>query len=89
MGELTIRLRVDPATGRKNVVIQLDSDADALPIEHEQEHKGLVNRLFEAGLLKEAELGKVIVERLPDAAGVAAPAEDQPVAAPIAVADED
>ena len=69
MAELTITLRVDPATGKKNVVIQLHSDEDALPIEHEQEHRALVDKLIAGGALKQAELGKIIIERLPESVG--------------------
>lgn len=89
MGEITIRLRTDPATGRKNVIIQLESDADALPIEHEEHHKALLDRLLEGGLLRQGELGKVIVERMPDAAGVASTTEEGPARSAIAVTDED
>jgi hypothetical protein len=84
MAELTIRLRVDPATGKKNVVIQLDSDADALPLEHEEEHRGLVDKLIAGGLLKQSELGKIVVERLPEGAGTEVSPEQQPQAEPIA-----
>ena len=70
MAELTIQLRVDPATGKKNVVIQLQSDEDALPIEHEEEHRALVDKLIAGGALKQGELGNIVIERLPDGAGV-------------------
>lgn len=63
MAEMTIRLRTDPVTGKKDILIDLKSDADALPHEHEQQHRALAQRLIEGGLLKAEELGKVIVER--------------------------
>jgi len=63
MAELTIRLLVDPITGKKNVVIGYSSDSDALPIEHEDTHRRLVDRLIEGGALKKAELGEIIIER--------------------------
>lgn len=77
MPELTIRLRCDPETGKKDIIISLRSDADALPHEHEQQHRNLVNKLIEGGLLKASEAGKVIVER-----EEAEPQEAPPVAAP-------
>jgi hypothetical protein len=43
--------------------VSLQSDPDALPVEHEQLHKHLVERLLDGGLLKPAEVGQVIVER--------------------------
>jgi hypothetical protein len=48
--ELTLRLRVDPVTGRREVVVDYTSDADALPIEHEDEHRRLAGKVIEGGL---------------------------------------
>lgn len=63
MAELTIQLRVDPTTRRKDVVIIYHSDDDALPLEHEHEHRALVERLLEKGVLSADELGEIVVER--------------------------
>jgi hypothetical protein len=63
MAEMTIRLRCDPATGKKDIIIALRSDVDALPLEHEQQHRALVEKLIHGGLLKAGELGQIIVER--------------------------
>ena len=63
MAELTICLRCDPTTGKKDILIGLRSDADALPHEHEQQHQNLVNKLIEGGVVKAAEVGKIVVER--------------------------
>ena len=63
MAELNIRLQIDPETGKKNLIIEYESDADMLPIEHEEEHRRLVNALVEGGVIKAEELGKVVVER--------------------------
>ncbi|MDP6447790.1 MAG: hypothetical protein QGG36_18265 [Pirellulaceae bacterium] len=60
---MTIRLRIDPVTGKKDIVITLSSDADSLPHEHEQQHRELVDKVIEGGLVAAAEIGKVIVER--------------------------
>ncbi len=64
MAEVTIRLVIDKATGKKDVVISYATDADALPMEHEDEHKRLVDRLIEGGALSAAELGTIVVERV-------------------------
>ncbi len=64
MAEMTIRLRIDPNTGKKDIVIALSSDADALPHEHEEQHRKLVEKLIEGGVLKAAEVGQIIVERI-------------------------
>jgi FtsH ternary system domain X3-analog len=62
MAEMLIILRRDPQTGKQNIVVKLDSDPDALPIEHEQLHKRLVEKLVGKGLDPE-DLGEIIVER--------------------------
>ena len=74
MAEMTIRLRTDPVTGKKDIIIDLRSDEDALPHEHEQRHRALVQRLIEGGLINAEELGQVVVER------------EQPAGTPEAVA---
>jgi hypothetical protein len=74
MAEMTIRLRTDPATGKKDIIIDLHSDSDALPHEHEQQHRALVQRLIEGGLIKAEELGQIVVERESRGAGIAEPA---------------
>lgn len=63
MAEVIIRLEVDPTTGKKNVVIGYRSDADAMPIEHEDAHREIVDKLIEGGALAAADLGEIIVER--------------------------
>jgi hypothetical protein len=78
MAEMTIRLRCDPETGKKDIIISLSSDADALPHEHEQQHRELVEKLLNRGILKESELGKIIVEREEEQGQPAAPAENEP-----------
>jgi hypothetical protein len=63
MAEMTIRLQCDPLTGKKDILVSLRSDEDALPQEHEQLHKALVDKLIEGGVVKAGELGKIVVER--------------------------
>ena len=73
MGEMTIRLQCDPVTGKKDIIVTLRSDEDALPHEHEQQHKALIDQLIEGGTLKAGEVGQVIVEREEEATEPAAP----------------
>lgn len=47
MPELTLRLKIDPVTGKKTLVADYHSDEDALPHEHEEEHRRLVKKLVE------------------------------------------
>jgi hypothetical protein len=63
MAEMTIRLRRDPQTGKQNIIIKLRSDEDALPQEHEQMHRALVDKLINGGILKAGEEGNLIIER--------------------------
>jgi hypothetical protein len=79
VAELVLRLRVDPATGRREVVVDYHSDSDALPIEHEDEHRRLAGKVVEGGLSS----GQVDVSREPEAPVTEGPATgDAPVAEP-------
>lgn len=62
MAQMLIILRRDPASGKQNVIVKLDSDPDALPIEHEQLHRRLVEKLIGKGIDPE-DLGEIVVER--------------------------
>lgn len=83
MADLILRLRVDPATGKRELVIDYTSDADALPIEHEQAHREAAERVIDGGLRGGAlEVGR---EAAPAATGAAGQpeAEAAPVAQPV------
>ncbi len=62
MAELLIILRRDPNTGKQNIVVKLDSDPDALPVEHEQMHRSIVEKLVGKGM-KAEDLGDIVIER--------------------------
>jgi hypothetical protein len=76
MAQMTIQLRCDPITGKKDIVVSLQSDPDALPLEHEQLHKRLVDKLLDGGLLKPEEVGQVIVERESEPGQTATPSRE-------------
>ncbi len=78
MAEMTIHLRCDPVTGKKDIIVSLRSDADALPQEHEQQHRALVEKMIQGGLLKPSEVGQIIVEREEEQ-----PQAEPPAAAPV------
>lgn len=71
MAELTIRLRRDPDTGKHDIIIDMKSDEDALPHEHEQMHRQLVEKL-----IGKENVGKVVVERESEATPV--PSNQEP-----------
>lgn len=85
MAELLLRLEIDPVTGKKNVVIDYGSDEDALPMEHEEDHRRLVDALIEGGTLKAAEVGRIVVRRDGDMPVVEEPAAAEEVAQPTGV----
>ena len=66
MAELLIILRRDPTTGKQNIIVKLESDPDALPIEHENLHKKIVEKLVGKGI-KAEDLGNIVIEREPHA----------------------
>jgi hypothetical protein len=64
MAEIIIKLRQNKKTGKVDVHIDYESDADALPFEHEQDHREIVRELlgddaFDPGM------GEIIVNRAP------------------------
>jgi hypothetical protein len=84
LATLTIRLEVDPQTQKKNVWVKLDSDADALPQEHEEQHRRIVEALLAGGAVKPEELGTITIER--EAQRAAEPAvgrEEEPTRLPV------
>lgn len=64
MAEMTIRLRVNPETGKKDIIVALHSDDDSLPHEHEHLHRQLVEKLIRGGLVGADEAGSLVIERL-------------------------
>jgi hypothetical protein len=63
MATLILRLDIDPTTKKKNVWVKLDSDSDALPMEHEEQHKRIVEALLAGGAVKAEDLGTITIER--------------------------
>lgn len=66
MPEMTIRLIPDPKTGKKNIIISLHGDEDALPHEHEQMHRAIIEKVLGQSKLKATELGQITIEREED-----------------------
>jgi len=61
MAEITIVFRRDPATGKKEIVVHLESDADTLPHEHEKGHREIVEKLIGRPV---ADNEEIVVERI-------------------------
>ena len=66
MPEMTIQLRINPVTNKKDIIVSLSGEEDSLPHEHERQHKQLVDKLIEGGMLKASEVGTIVVEREED-----------------------
>ena len=64
MAEITIRLVYNLETGKKDIFIDYESDGDALPVEHEREHRQIVAELLGKGVLEADEVGDVQVQRV-------------------------
>lgn len=77
MAEMLILLRRDPQTGKQNIIIKLQSDPDALPHEHEQMHRKLVEKVIGKNIQAE-DLGEIIIEREPAEKAPPAPAATEP-----------
>jgi hypothetical protein len=82
MADVILRLRVDPATGKRELVIDYTSDADALPIEHEHAHRAVAERVVAGGLLR---AGVEVSRASEEAAGEPVSDARAAVAVPVAI----
>lgn len=55
MAEVTLKLRHDPKTGRRTLMIHFESDADAMAHEHERDHRAFVEALLGVPLAEVAD----------------------------------
>lgn len=63
MGDIQIRFRMNMETGKKDILIEYDSDEDAMRHEHERDHRRIVERIVGEGLIEAEEVGEIQVER--------------------------
>jgi hypothetical protein len=64
VGEIEIRFRMNMATGKKDIFIELESDEDAMRHEHEKDHRRIVEKLIGQGIIAAEEVGDIKVERV-------------------------
>ncbi len=62
MAEVTIRFRHNPSTGKRELIIEYESDSGALAHEHEKEHRAMAELLL--GVPLGDDVGEVRVERV-------------------------
>lgn len=65
MAEIKIRLIYNLESGKKDIFIDYESEGDALPIEHEQDHREIVRQLLGSDALAPDEVGEINVGRVP------------------------
>ena len=87
MAEMVLKLSRDPASGKPVVVVELHSDADSLPFEHEETHRKVIEILIGKGLIAEGESPALVITRLdkkgqPLPESVEAPRSPEPVRQP-------
>ncbi|MBH25656.1 MAG: hypothetical protein CMH57_14635 [Myxococcales bacterium] len=86
--EIKVHLRYNLETGKKDIVIEYDSEDDALPYEHEQRHRQLVEELVGKGILDSDDVGNVLVGRVEkDAQGAPVVKPEAPAQQPEAVGE--
>jgi hypothetical protein len=78
MAELTIRMISNPVTGKRDIYIEYESEEDALPHEHEKEHKDIIEQLLGKGILQPDDVGQVKVGRVRPGAAPQAQVEHGP-----------
>lgn len=64
MAEIIVRLKYNKDTGKKDILIDYESDSDALRWEHERKHKEIVKQLLGEGAF-DPDMGEIIVNRQP------------------------
>ena len=79
MAEITIRFRHNRTTGRRELVIHLESDSDVMQHEHEGDHRRLVEQLIGQKLSDDTDVVVERVEKNGTATPVTAPALEAPV----------
>lgn len=81
MANIVIRLTYNLETGKKDILIDYTSEDDALPIEHERDHREFIEDLLGKGVLEPDEVGNVRVQRVTEQIDTpetqAEPAKDQ------------
>ncbi len=80
MAEVTIRFRHNPATGKRELIIGYESDSDALPHEHEKDHRALAEKLLGVPLGDDVEgihVERAATKSAPDECGCEGESEPQ------------
>lgn len=60
---ILVKMVFNKKTGKKDILIDYDGDESSLPIEHEREHRQIVEHLLGKGVLRPEDVGNVSVAR--------------------------
>ena len=63
MAKVTLSLKKNVENGKQELVIDYESDGDALPFEHEEDHRDLVNKVLAASSLNLSDIETISVNR--------------------------
>ncbi|PCJ17225.1 MAG: hypothetical protein COB02_14365 [Candidatus Cloacimonadota bacterium] len=63
MAKVILSLKKNSEDGKQELTIDYESDGDALPFEHEEDHKALVKKLLGANSLDLSEIDSIVVNR--------------------------
>lgn len=65
MGQIKISFVYDPKTGKRDLMVDYESDPDRLPAEHERDHRRIVERLVGRETVQEGGTERIRPEQLP------------------------
>ncbi|MCO4781112.1 MAG: hypothetical protein KC646_02215 [Candidatus Cloacimonetes bacterium] len=65
MSKITLTLKKNTTNGKQELLIDYESDGDALPFEHEEDHKELVNKILESNGLNLSDIDGIQLNRQP------------------------
>jgi hypothetical protein len=63
MSKIILTLKKNSEDGKQELLIDYESDGDALPFEHEEDHKDLVNKILESNGLNLSDMDTILVNR--------------------------
>lgn len=63
MSKIILTLKKNSQDGKQELLIDYESDGDALPFEHEEDHKDLVMKVLESNGLKLSDMDSILVNR--------------------------
>ncbi len=67
MAHVTLQLHIDPVSKKREVRIGYTSDADALPMEHDEDHAAVVRRIVGTAAVTRVQAGEGLLESVSDA----------------------